>query len=286
MLKLIILTGLPASGKSTWAKEFISKNPDYRRINKDDIRNMVINGAYSYDSENQILEIRNFIIENYLKNNLSVIVDDTNFNQKHINTLSNIANKYNATIEIKEFNISLEESVRRDSARGKASVGKDVIFDLWNKYIKPKRPVIQYNELLEDAIIVDIDGTISDKFPGRGPYDYNLVDLDSPKENIIKLIQILETNYKIIFVTARENSCYEKTQNWINLHCNLINDYILLMKQENDDRKDFIVKEEIYNNEIKDKFNIIAVFDDRDVVVDLYRNKLGLTCLQIDYGTF
>ena len=36
---------------------------------------------------------------------------------------------------------------------------------------------------------------------------------------------------------------------------------------------------------VKDKFNILAVFDDRDRVVDMWRS-LGLTCLQVAYGKF
>ena len=37
MKKVILLKGLPASGKSTWAKELIDKNPNaYKRVNHPD----------------------------------------------------------------------------------------------------------------------------------------------------------------------------------------------------------------------------------------------------------
>ena len=36
-----ILVGLPGSGKSTWAKEFIHKNPNYIRFGRDVFRFML-----------------------------------------------------------------------------------------------------------------------------------------------------------------------------------------------------------------------------------------------------
>ena len=58
------------------------------------------------------------------------------------------------------------------------------------------------------------------------------------------------------------------------------------MRSEGDHRKDSIIKEELYNIYVKGLYNVKLVLDDRNVVVDLWRNKLGLTCLQIDYGNF
>lgn len=42
MNKIIICRGIPASGKSTWAKQWVLEDPEHRiRINQDDIRNML-----------------------------------------------------------------------------------------------------------------------------------------------------------------------------------------------------------------------------------------------------
>ena len=40
--KIIVLQGIPASGKSTWARQWVSEDPEHRvRFNRDDIRNML-----------------------------------------------------------------------------------------------------------------------------------------------------------------------------------------------------------------------------------------------------
>lgn len=41
------------------------------------------------------------------------------------------------------------------------------------------------------------------------------------------------------------------------------------MRKTGDSRKDFLIKKEIYENELKDKYNILAIFDDRQQVVDM-----------------
>jgi hypothetical protein len=54
------------------------------------------------------------------------------------------------------------------------------------------------------------------------------------------------------------------------------------MRKTDDNRCDSIVKEEIYNEYIKDKYNVLAVFDDRDRVVDMWR-RIGLPTYQVYY---
>ena len=41
MKRIILTRGVPASGKSTWAKQEVLKDPEHSiRINRDDLRNM------------------------------------------------------------------------------------------------------------------------------------------------------------------------------------------------------------------------------------------------------
>jgi len=57
------------------------------------------------------------------------------------------------------------------------------------------------------------------------------------------------------------------------------------MRKDNDFRPDEEIKKEIYNNFIKDDYNIFFVLDDRTKVVNMWRS-LGLTCLQVADGNF
>ena len=63
---------------------------------------------------------------------------------------------------------------------------------------------------------------------------------------------------------------------------NVINVY---MRDKNDSRKDTIIKHEIYENYIKNKFNVRVIYDDRNSVVDMWRS-LGLKCFQVQEGDF
>ena len=46
MLKVTLCLGIPASGKSTWAKEEVRKNPEkVTRVNRDDLRAWQVNNV-------------------------------------------------------------------------------------------------------------------------------------------------------------------------------------------------------------------------------------------------
>ena len=50
---LIYLTGLPASGKSTWAKNFVKEKLDWVIVNRDSLRNMI--GDYWIPSQELLI---------------------------------------------------------------------------------------------------------------------------------------------------------------------------------------------------------------------------------------
>lgn len=94
---------------------------------------------------------------------------------------------------------------------------------------------------------------------------------------------------QIIFISGREGTleCYNKTFNW--LRENILGIYNIadniFMRKEKDYRSDEIIKKEIFEENIKDKYNVLAVLDDRKKVVDMWR-KEGLLCLQVWDGDF
>jgi len=144
---------------------------------------------------------------------------------------------------------------------------------------KIQRPVT-----LPRAIICDIDGTLA--ITGdRSPFDWKKVGLDTLNYPVAKLVEIMNRyGHKIILCSGRDESCRDETIKWLKYY-QIKYDH-LFMRPEKDNRKDSIIKEEIYNKHIKDKFYIEFVLDDRDQVVDLWRKKLGLPCFQVNYGNF
>lgn len=133
MQKILVLIGLPASGKSTFCKEFIHFNPEYRRVNKDSIREMLNFSDWSPLNEKLVQHVRDCIIHEIIRMGFSVIIDDTNLQVIHHKTFNEIAELYGIEIEYKYFDVSVRDCIERDSRReGKARVGESVIHRLWN----------------------------------------------------------------------------------------------------------------------------------------------------------
>jgi len=131
--KLILTQGIPASGKSTWAKQFVLESPLTRvRVNRDDIRNML--GKYWVPQrENLVTYIETNCVIEGLTAGYTVVLDATNLNQTYLNKWIKFASIYEINIEYKQFPIKLEEAILRDSLR-ENPVGGKIITNFYNKY--------------------------------------------------------------------------------------------------------------------------------------------------------
>ena len=279
--KILVLKGLPASGKSTFAKKLIDDNPGiWKRINKDDLRAMIDNSKWSKSNENFILKVRDNIVEQALINGYSVIIDDTNLDDSHLFRMKEIASSFAITVEveIKDFtNVPLETCIERDKLRtGNAHVGEKVIRNFYNKYLKKEIKPIQYNPELPDAIICDLDGTLAIK-GNRDIYDESKIYLDTVNKPVFEILKGLDPKTTIIFCSGRTDSCYTQTLEWLidnNIgHIGNIRNWKLLMRGTGDKRGDEIVKKEIYDTKIKGKYNINFVIDDRKKVKRMWVNE-------------
>ncbi len=133
------------------------------------------------------------------------------------------------------------------------------------------------------AIICDIDGTLA-HMCDRSPYDYSKVDGDTVNEPVADILRQYKGDIFVIIVSGREATCQKETEKW--LKDKGISYHRLYMRKIDDNRGDQIVKKEIFDKHIKDKYKILFVLDDRDRVVKMWREELGLTCLQVAYGDF
>lgn len=170
MKTIYLLKGLPASGKSTWSKQKQTEDPNIVRVNKDELRLMLHNNVFSHGREDFTLKVRNFIVEQALKEGHHVIVDDTNFHPKHEVHMRQLAKQYNAAVEVKFFDTPLSECIKRDSERPN-SVGAGVITQMFDQYISNNISYIPADKLW---VIADTHFThqmLVDE--GIRPSDYN-----------------------------------------------------------------------------------------------------------------
>ena len=150
MSKLIICRGLPASGKSTWAKQWVLEDPEHRvRINQDDIRLML--GKYWVPSREKLVqEIQFDAVVEALSKEFDVVIDNTNLNEKVLDNYRILVTAYgfnrliktfeNYEIEYKDFfDTPLSVCIERDKNRD-LQVTEKVIRSFYNNY-KDKYPL-------------------------------------------------------------------------------------------------------------------------------------------------
>lgn len=276
-MKILMLKGLPGSGKSTWAKTLVEGDGNWVRINKDSIREMI--GGYSTKKEKLILEFRDVLVATALALGKNVVVDDTNFHPKHEARLR----QFDAEFVVKEFDTPLDQCIKNDLKRLN-SVGERVIKKMHEDYIRPTiAKEYQKNSFLPKAIICDLDGTIA-LGNGRNPYDASTCDKDLINSPVAEILwKYARDDYKILFTSGRDEAFREQTIKFI--HRLNLPGYQLFMRPLGDRRKDHVVKLELFQRHIHGYYNVEAVFDDRQRVVDMWRD-VGLTVFQVADGNF
>jgi len=293
---IMILRGLPASGKSTFAIEYVRENPDYIRINRDSIRQM-LGVSFSKSVEKIVKSFRNIMIVEALNRGYNVIIDDTNLGDRNIRYFEQLCNVMDVNLIINDtfMNVDLDTLLYRNKNREK-QVPEQVIIDMYNKFVNSEnvvkyenvKPSFVYDENKKKCVVCDVDGTLALHW-NRSPFEFNRVDEDVANIPVIEMLSRMSFDeVDFVVVSGREGTkeCMDKTRNWLmdNLP-DSIQQMRLYMRKEGDNRKDYIIKQEIYNDFIKDEYNVLFVLDDRNQTVDSWRN-LGLHCFQVNYGNF
>jgi predicted kinase len=299
MRQIQILVGCPASGKSTYCRELMIKEPErWKRINNDAIRELLDFGVWSQKNEALVRKVRTQLLREALKANFDVLLDNVHCGEKHFNDYVSIVEDLGIEAEIVEqpFYIDLATAIARDEGRsGNAKVGAKVVSKWWKDLggekfkdyeprtlklmARPEWTPLKQDKLLDDAIIVDVDGTIAE-IGDRSPYDASRSDeTDTLNPAMGRVIDRFKDDYTIIFCSGRMEKDRIPTYRFIKKHFPEL-EYHLFMRKDNDMRKDAIVKEEIFNAHIRNKFYVAAVFDDRLQVCRMW-HRLGLRLLRV-----
>lgn len=286
--KLLCLRGLPASGKTTYARKLANKG--WVRVNKDDLRAMLHNSHFSKNNEAFILSLRDEIIIRGLVSGKNVVVDDTNLDYKHVDQFKSIASEFLADYEEEFFDTPVEECIRRNSLREKP-VPENVIWDMYHRYLQPPTTQIPVEEDdREEAIIVDVDGTLAHIVNGRSPYDASRA-MEDELDDAVSVITAMayQNGYKVIILTGRNEEHRQVTEEWLKANGVQYDELYTRLNSDVDENgkqlEDSIVKERLYRTHVEPRFNVKFVLDDRNRVVQKWRS-LGLKCFQVAEGNF
>jgi predicted kinase len=281
MAKLVMLRGLPASGKSTIAKE-IATTGEYIRVNRDLLREMFHFSVWSGKNERLIVETETALTLKALNENVSVIVDDCNLNPDNETMWRGVAEMAKAKFEIVDVDTPYDVCIERDKDRVK-KVGAHVI----------KSMALQYGlfPTKSKLIVCDIDGTIADirhrQHWASGEnknWDrfFAEMDKDTVRKGVLMMLkEYSKKDHEVIFVSARPEDYREVTEKWLAENVDV--PYLaLIMRPSKDKREDSIVKTEIYNKYLKN-VDIETVIDDRPRVIAAWRS-LGLPVIDVGDG--
>lgn len=223
----------------------------------------------------------------------NVIIHDCNLGQRYIDAIQEEIDNFNASQTEARADISLETRflkvphgvcIERDSKR-EHPVGQAVIMGMYYKYKDIYWPESRQGTF--PAYIFDLDGTMANNTAHRSPYDIDKCGEDELIESTAAVLQAVRaTGAQIIFLSGRNDTVEDITRNWLAEKLYLSDlDYKLYMRAAEDNRKDYIIKEELYWKYIAKDYKVLMAFDDRDQVVHLWRH-LGIPTAQVNYGKF
>lgn len=292
-MKVLALRGISGCGKSTYANEL--KQQGWAVVSRDAIRESIFKDYGSVD-ENAVTVIQDASIDALLSAGRNVVIDDTNIRLKYLKRFAEIAAKHNASFDVKQFECTVNEASHRVLQRYAAG-GRLVPEDVIKKQAQGlKSSKVNMDELYtpefevytrpEDrplAILVDIDGTLAHNDGHRSFYDYTKVYDDKVKDEIAEIVNRFHPTHAVIIMSGRDDNCQDETARW--LQDNEINFDEIHMRKTGDQRKDSIVKIELFDEFVRYNYAVDFVLDDRQQVVDAWRS-IGLTCLQVAPGNF
>ena len=256
------------------------------------------------EKEATVKVIKEACIDSYMDNGYDIVSDNMNLNPKEVAWFENkIAefnercSDYNYTLEFKDFFISVDECIRRDSMR-QNPIGARVIRDTWKRYrdtivgIKIKEHLeneLEQDETKPTAAVFDMDGTLCFNTSGRPFFGEGAAEgmiSDIPNKNVVKIAKALKlTGVKIVILTGRTENENERnaTRQWLDNHG--IDADCVFMRHVGDMSHAVVSKTNIMRDEVLPRYNVMAVFEDNSKNVKAYRD-MGLTVMQVNEGEF
>lgn len=298
--KQAILTVGPSScGKSSWAHQFLEgkkrvpEGGSWRHLERDEIRFKMYTGGlrdwtkYNFKNEKSVSEQYDHLLDSFMRNEENLLLCDTWLNPKYRNAMVAKLMKAGYLVEFKDdWEFTWDDLVKRNNQR-LGGVGVEILWDQYQRWLDYKQ-VKRYecvDSKLSKAVICDIDGTIADHQSVRGPFEFNKVGLDKPIWLVINMVRgLADAGYKIILFSGRSDICRPETEKWLKDHIgHTFGNYDLFMRKEGDNRRDSIIKEEMFWEHAAPYWNVVASVDDRNNVLRETWSKLGIKCVHVGH---
>lgn len=297
-MSVTILRGYPASGKTTWAREKASRG-NHVIVSRDVIRAQITGTEekllMDHASENAVTKIAEAQAKAAIKDGWHVIVDATNLRRKQAVAWADLAVSQGVGYRVVDFKTPPQICVYWNSLR-ENPVEADVIENYARRFPIKNWPEIKHNEqpvfkpyerdtTKPPAVIFDLDGTLCN-MNGRDPYDASTCEEDLPREAVLSALEFVPHYVDVLFMSGRSAEFFEETANWLGTHSDaVVDENSLFMRAVGDNRKDSIIKSELFDKHIAGNYNVLFIYDDRNQVVDMWRQK-GLDCFQVAEGNF
>lgn len=287
-MKLLVLKGISASGKSTYAKQL--EKQGWVRVEKDEIRKdeRLFPHGYKYPKdENRVVQERDRLIRQALRSGKDVVSSDTNLNPAHIRQLQNIARQLGAEFSTDDtfLSVPLADLIERDKHR-ENSVGEAVIRDQFHRYVKTLNTFLKYDPSLPWCVVSDVDGTLTNGPKNRSPYEWHKVGNDEINLGVAKIldgIRVLSRTgvdpVSIFLFSGRSDVCRAETEDWLERN-DIEYDVLFMRPHARESEKDFIIKEELLLENIVGQYNILFWLDDRPQVCKMLRDKYGINVIE------
>lgn len=132
-MKVVILRGIPGSGKSTVAMRWLKEGPKRARINRDDLRMMAFGKEFGVD-EVAITALEHSALNSLLSIGYDVIIDSCNVTFSYVRVFAKIAARYGAEVEIRLIDVDLDVAQGQNIGRylaGGRKVPPEVITSMY-----------------------------------------------------------------------------------------------------------------------------------------------------------
>lgn len=134
--EIIVLVGLPASGKSTWANIYVENRENTILLSSDKIREELFGDEATQGDPKKVFALLETRLIKNIKEGKNVVVDATSINRWERKNYIEIAKDFNAIPVAVIFDTPVEECKRRN--QGRERVVPDFVYDkMLKKYEAP-----------------------------------------------------------------------------------------------------------------------------------------------------